>query len=141
MMKMKKVRNIINKRGQGGISMDTIVIAIVAVIVLLLLVTWATDGFGTIGEKIVSIFILPEEEQKQDNVEAVMQLCTREYQGISFLCIRKDRNSYSDYGAQLINTTQEDVDELFIDCPEGKIQKMWYCEGNTIEISPEKFKK
>jgi hypothetical protein len=45
-----------DKRGQGGLSMNTIVVAIVAIIVLLLIVTFFTGGLGTIGQKITSIF-------------------------------------------------------------------------------------
>jgi hypothetical protein len=45
-----------DKRGQGGLSMNTIVVAIVAIIVLLLIVTFFTGGLGTIGQKITNVF-------------------------------------------------------------------------------------
>ncbi len=45
-----------DKRGQGGLSMNTIVVAIVAIIVLLLIVTFFTGGLGTIGQRITNVF-------------------------------------------------------------------------------------
>ncbi len=45
-----------NKRGQGGLSMNTIVVAIIAIIILLLLVTFFTGGLSTIGQRITDVF-------------------------------------------------------------------------------------
>jgi hypothetical protein len=45
-----------DKRGQGGLSMNTIVVAIIAIIVLLLIVTFFTGGLGTIGQRITEVF-------------------------------------------------------------------------------------
>ena len=45
-----------NKKGQGGLSMDTIIIAVIAIIVLLLIVTFFTGGMATIFGKIRNVF-------------------------------------------------------------------------------------
>lgn len=45
-----------NKRGQGSLSMNTIVVAIIAIIILLLLVTFFTGGLSTIGQRITEVF-------------------------------------------------------------------------------------
>ncbi len=45
-----------NKRGQGGLSMDTIIIAVIAIIVLLLIVTFFTGGMANVFGKIRNVF-------------------------------------------------------------------------------------
>ena len=45
-----------NKKGQGGLSMDTIIIAVIAIIVLLLIVTFFTGGMATVFGKIRNVF-------------------------------------------------------------------------------------
>jgi hypothetical protein len=45
-----------NKRGQGGLSMNTIIIAIIGIIVLLLIVTFFTGGMSTVFSKIQGVF-------------------------------------------------------------------------------------
>ena len=45
-----------DKKGQGSLSMNTIVVAIIAIIILLLLVTFFTGGLSTIGQRITEVF-------------------------------------------------------------------------------------
>ncbi len=45
-----------DKRGQEGLSMNTIIIAIIGIIVLLLIVTFFTGGMSTIFNKIRGVF-------------------------------------------------------------------------------------
>jgi len=45
-----------DKRGQGGLSMNTIIVAIIGIIVLLLIVTFFTGGTSTIFGKIRDVF-------------------------------------------------------------------------------------
>ena len=45
-----------NKKGDVGLSMNTIVIAIIAIIILLLIVTFFTGGLSTIGQRITEVF-------------------------------------------------------------------------------------
>tara|TARA_Y100000034_G_scaffold149_1_gene244 strand:- start:1100 stop:1453 length:354 start_codon:yes stop_codon:yes gene_type:complete len=45
-----------NKKGQGGLSMNTIIIAIIGIIVLLLIVTFFTGGMATVFGKIKGVF-------------------------------------------------------------------------------------
>ncbi len=45
-----------NKKGQGGLSMDTIIIAVIAIIVLLILVLIFTGGMTKVSSRITSIF-------------------------------------------------------------------------------------
>ena len=45
-----------NKRGQEGLSMNTIIIAIIGIIVLLLIVTFFTGGMSTIFNKVRGVF-------------------------------------------------------------------------------------
>jgi hypothetical protein len=44
------------KRGQGGLSMNTIIIAIIGIIVLLLIVTFFTGGMSTVFNRIRGVF-------------------------------------------------------------------------------------
>ena len=44
-----------NKKGQGGLSMNTIIIAIIGIIVLLLIVTFFTGGMATVFGKIKTV--------------------------------------------------------------------------------------
>ncbi len=45
-----------NKRGQGGLSINTIIVAIIAVVVLLLIVAFFTGGISNVSSKIGDIF-------------------------------------------------------------------------------------
>ena len=45
-----------NKKGQGGLSMNTIIVAIIGIIVLLLIVTFFTGGMATVFNKIRGVF-------------------------------------------------------------------------------------
>ena len=45
-----------DKKGQGGLSMNTIIIAIIGIIVLLLIVTFFTGGMTTVFGKIRGVF-------------------------------------------------------------------------------------
>jgi len=45
-----------NKKAQGGLSMNTIIAAVIAIIVLLLIVTFLTGGLGNIFGKIRDVF-------------------------------------------------------------------------------------
>ena len=45
-----------NKKGQGGLSMNTIIVAIIGIIVLLLIVTFFTGGMSTVFGKIRGVF-------------------------------------------------------------------------------------
>ena len=51
-----KEGDIMNKKGQGGLSINTIIVAIIAVVVLLLIVTFFTGGMSTVFSKIRGVF-------------------------------------------------------------------------------------
>ena len=48
--------DMMNKKGQGGLSVNTLIVAIIAVIVLLLIVTFFTGGVSTVFGKIREVF-------------------------------------------------------------------------------------
>lgn len=115
-----------NKRGQGGLSMDTIIIAVIAIIVLLLIVTFFTGGMATIFGKIRNVFSGGTAGYDIDLAKNNCQdYCTRA-QGLA-TDSEKQKSTYCTYSFKIDN-----------DPKDGKIdekESYYYCMGNAIGVS------
>ncbi|MEK6952398.1 MAG: hypothetical protein AABX29_05260 [Nanoarchaeota archaeon] len=99
-----------NKKGQGGLSMDTIIIAVIAIIVLLLIVTFFTGGMATVFGKIRNVFSGGTAGYDIDLAKNNCQdYCTRA-QGLA-TDVDKEKSTYCTYTFNMDTNDDKKVDD------------------------------
>ena len=114
-----------NKKGQGGLSMDTIIIAVIAIIVLLLIVTFFTGGMATVFGKIRNVFSGGTAGYDVDLAKNNCQdYCTRA-QGLA-TSQEKQKSTYCTYAFKIDDDKNGKIDDK---------ENYRYCRGSVVGVS------